>query len=326
MPRNTTVIALAWAASMLLSQPARADGPFQATGFKVGEVSDTTAIVWTRLTLRRKRNPIDGPAVSVEYVKSGDEAKPRGWTAKAIIFEQGVTVRDVREAVPGTDGDVRVLYRPAKSDADWQEVDGLRDFTRQFTLSELQPGTRYEVKVESRSIEGESEESALGGFRTAPPARDAARVVFTVSTGQRHGDRDRPDGFKIYPEMLKLDPNFFIHTGDAVYYDHLAKTVDLARYHWQRTYSWPTNVEFHNRVSSYFFKDDHDTWKNNCWPTMQSPAMHDGPGKTIWGEAQKNWFKQTFQESDATFRILVSPTPIIGPDRFITQPLCTESA
>ena len=36
-------------------------GPFQATGIKVGEVTDTTAIVWTRLTLRPERNSSDRP-------------------------------------------------------------------------------------------------------------------------------------------------------------------------------------------------------------------------------------------------------------------------
>lgn len=41
--------------------------------------------------------------------------------------------------------------------------------------------------------------------------------------------------------------------------------------------------------------------------------MPDGPGKTIWGETQKQWLKDTLLESDATFKLLISPTPIIGP-------------
>ena len=41
----------------------------------------------------------------------------------------------------------------------------------------------------------------------------------------------------------------------------------------------------------------------------------DGPGKTIWGETQKKWFFDTVRASDATFRVLVSPTPLVGPDR-----------
>jgi alkaline phosphatase D len=43
-------------------------------------------------------------------------------------------------------------------------------------------------------------------------------------------------------------------------------------------------------------------------------AMPDGPKKTIWGAAQKAWLKRTLKESDATFKLLISPTPLVGPD------------
>ena len=47
----------------------------------------------------------------------------------------------------------------------------------------------------------------------------------------------------------------------------------------------------------------------------RSPNMMEaGPGKTLWGVEQKEWFKRTMLESDATFKILISPTPMIGPD------------
>lgn len=42
--------------------------------------------------------------------------------------------------------------------------------------------------------------------------------------------------------------------------------------------------------------------------------MADGPDKTIWGETQKEWLKTTLLESDAVFKILVTPTPMVGPD------------
>jgi alkaline phosphatase D len=43
--------------------------------------------------------------------------------------------------------------------------------------------------------------------------------------------------------------------------------------------------------------------------------LPDGPAKTIWGPDQMAWFKETYAQSDATFKVLISPTPIIGPDR-----------
>ncbi len=45
-------------------------------------------------------------------------------------------------------------------------------------------------------------------------------------------------------------------------------------------------------------------------PNMAEP----GPDKTLWGAEQLAWLKETLLESDATFKILISPTPMIGPD------------
>lgn len=39
------------------------------------------------------------------------------------------------------------------------------------------------------------------------------------------------------------------------------------------------------------------------------------PSSSIWGEEQKKWFEETVTKSDATFKILMSPTPVVGPDR-----------
>lgn len=41
----------------------------------------------------------------------------------------------------------------------------------------------------------------------------------------------------------------------------------------------------------------------------------DGPGKTIWGHDQKEWLFRTLKESDAAFKLLITPAPILGPDR-----------
>jgi alkaline phosphatase D len=41
----------------------------------------------------------------------------------------------------------------------------------------------------------------------------------------------------------------------------------------------------------------------------------DGTDKSIWGKEQKKWFVETMEASDATFKVLLSPTPVVGPDR-----------
>jgi alkaline phosphatase D len=345
----------------------------QATGIKIGEVTHDSAIVWTRLTRSAQRVGAEAPMPEVRYRdpstgELGGRGKGRPDKMPVVTFPDGSTIETIEGAVPGAPGQVRVLHRVAGASdwraTSWHPVNRQRDFTRQFKLSGLAANTPYQLRIEAKA-DGQGEGQVVeGAFRTAPRPDQTDRVVFTVSTGQAYPDQDAPrGGYKIYPQMLKLDPDFFVHTGDILYYDKLAKTLELARWHWQRMYSLPTNVAFHRQVASYFIKDDHDTWRNDCWPSMQnnfmgqftfkqgldvfleqvpmgertyrtfrwgkdlqiwlvegrdfrSPnTMPDGPAKTIWGEEQKAWFKQTVSQSDATFRILISPTPLVGPDR-----------
>lgn len=352
---------------------ANAGPPHFATGIKIGEVTPTSAIVWVRLTGDEQPVRKDGPMPRVVYVgpqgerSEGRPARPHDWTPE-VLYPDGVTVAELAGAAPGTRGEVRVRYRP-QGEGDWQVtpwrfVDPAQDFTTQITLNDLRPNTRHELRIESRGAGKLPGATMEASFCTAPDEAMHARVVFTVSTGQEYADQDAEEGgFRIYDSMLKLEPCFFVHTGDIVYFDSLAKDLELARWHWARTYSLPTNVRFHRQAASYFMKDDHDTWQNDCWPTMNSRFMGeftfaqgqalfreqtpmgdqtyrtfrwgrdlqiwlvegrdfrsantdaDGPDKTIWGAEQKAWFKRTVEASDATFRVLISPTPLVGPDR-----------
>ncbi len=43
--------------------------------------------------------------------------------------------------------------------------------------------------------------------------------------------------------------------------------------------------------------------------------LKDGPDKTIWGEEQKKWFYETVAQSNSTFKVLITSSPILGPDR-----------
>lgn len=40
----------------------------------------------------------------------------------------------------------------------------------------------------------------------------------------------------------------------------------------------------------------------------------DSPSKTLWGEQQKEWLMNSLKESTAMYKVIVSPTPIVGPD------------
>jgi alkaline phosphatase/alkaline phosphatase D len=42
--------------------------------------------------------------------------------------------------------------------------------------------------------------------------------------------------------------------------------------------------------------------------------MADGPEKTIWGQEQRAWLQRTLRESDAAWKFIITPTPMVGPD------------
>ncbi|MEN9574826.1 MAG: hypothetical protein RL514_2681 [Verrucomicrobiota bacterium] len=341
------------------SEAAEAAGPFQAMGTRAGEVTDSTAIVWTRLTVAPVRN--NGGVVIPKRAK---EERKRGKSESKV----NVPVEQLEGACPGAPGRVQLRYgtREDLSDAKVTDVAmaaAENDFICEFKLTGLKPGTVYHYASE---ILGAQKEAAFRGkFDTAPAPDAPGNLRFCVMTCQGYPDRGHPDGHHIYPAMLALKPQFTCLTGDLVYYDSnepIAVTERLARYHWERMFSLPRLVEFNRNHSTYWLKDDHDTLSNDSGPgasmgeftfvqgqkifRQQAPMNDDGPDyrtvrwgrdlqvwftdgrdfrsknksqdsaeKTIWGAEQKAWFKRTVKESDATWKVLVSPTPLVGPDR-----------
>ncbi len=352
------------------------DGPYQATGIKIGEVADDQAIVWTRLTQRPQRIGTEAPNPVFLYREPGNDElqeappgrfHPHDWVP-VVQYPEGSSIEFIEGAVIGTAGEVRVQYRPINAtdwrSTSWEPVDPEADFIRQFTLAGLTPATEYVLRVEGRSLGSDTVGSVLdGSFATAPAPDQPARVVFGAVTGTEIDDQDAPEGgFKIHGHMIEYGVDFFVHTGDIIYYDAWAKNRDLARWGWSRMFSLPTKFDFHRQVPTYFMKDDHDTWQDDTWPSQFSRYMGDftfqdgvelfkeqvpmgeltyrtfrwgqdlqiwlvegrdyrsantdpdGPEKTIWGVEQLAWFKETVEASDATFRVLISPTPLVGPD------------
>ncbi len=332
----------------------------QATGVKVGEVSSDSAIVWTRLTAEPERRseglPIRGRPEKPEPGEPIEQINPD----------------EIQGAAPGAPGFVRLRYADNVNFFDpvateWFAVEAATDFTHHFRLEGLEPATVYYFEVQTSDPDGTTRHKPVNGrFETAPLPDEYRRVAFTAVTGQSNRDNDDPEGFKIYKSMLELAPQFIVPTGDTVYYDSdapLVTSIDLARFHWHRMYSFPTLVRFHLSVPGYWEKDDHDSYHNDNWPGMsreymgtfsweqglqvyaeqvpmsdlpyrtfrwgkglqvwvvegrdfRSPnTMPDGPEKSIWGAQQKQWLKDTLLASDADWKVLVSPTPIVGPDR-----------
>lgn len=343
----------------LLTSTYAGGGPtvFLGNGMKIGEVKQSSAIIWTRLTVSPEMN-----WNGAKFIPSDDKE-----VSMADQIPAGKTLADMEGALPGRGGQVRLTYESEDGDkqsTDWEWVATKADYTRKFWLKDLKPATKYKLTLESRDAKKNPGQTITGSFHTAPGWGKVAPVRFTVVTGQDYPRRDdKLMGHKIYPHMQSLGLDFFVHTGDIEYYDKAdpyATNVELARFKWNRLYALPNQRDFHTKVSSYFIKDDHDTLKNDSWPGQtygeitweqglalfpesfpvtkknyrtirwgkdlqiwlvegrdfrSRNTMPDGPDKSIWGEEQKAWFKKTVQASNATFRILISPTPLVGPDR-----------
>jgi len=303
-------------------------------GLKIGAVTAESAIVWTRLTR---------------------DVPNRGGRAQNVWH-------------PRVEGDVQLSVWPEDRLDELkrfeQRAEDERDTTVQFRLTDLEPSTEYNLLLWGRPDGTETTVELTGSFRTAPDASTPAPVSFGVVSCQAWRFRDvGSDGFRTYDTLDRMDPDFFVHTGDIVYYDQgdlLGRSVRNARKHWRRTYSLPLLTEFHNDTPSYFLKDDHDITDDDCWPgqrygdltfeegvsifkehnptgevpyrtvrwgedlqiwllelrEFRSPnTMPDGPEKTILGERQLRWLQETIDRSDASFRVIISPSIFVGPDR-----------
>ncbi len=269
-----------------------------------------------------------------------------------------------------------------------------RDFIARASFTGLKPSTTYRLQTQI----GASAESLRVGptatFKTHPCVVNSERIRFAVVTGMNyakfHGDNridlkthllqnntelpspyagaDKHLGYPALASILRLKPDFFVGTGDNVYYDTpkspRAETIPQMRQKWHEQFVQPRYHKLFAAVPTYWMIDDHDYRIDDCDNTgdyepspetgrrmmleqlpvaaaddpdaktyrthrvsrdlqiwlpenrmYRSPnAMTDGPGKSIWGVEQKQWLKETLAASDATFKLLISPDPMIGPD------------
>ncbi len=313
-------------------------------------------------------------------------------TASSALVQTRLTTTatlDVHGDLPGAKGVVAFAWgeRPDLADAVQTEfipASSHHDYTARAALNGLKPHTRYYF----RAIYGpDSSTLQLGdicSFTTHPgPTIDTA-VSFIVGSCMNynkfmHGKagnagpvitatpEDKRLGFPAFASMRALQPDFFIGTGDVVYYDNpyrVAETVAELRQCWHEQFRFPRMIEFFQNVPTYWSKDDHDFRYNDSdnatdrlplpptgielfreqlpivpmhdsitptyrtyrvskdlqiWITegrdYRSPnAMEDGPGKTLWGSEQRAWLQRTLLASTAKWKILITPTPMVGPD------------
>jgi alkaline phosphatase/alkaline phosphatase D len=293
--------------------------------------------------------------------------------------------------VPGAAGVARFELSTDPEFADafttvWLEAVPERDFIVKTRVAGLDSGTRYYYRLEFGRSERDTELGPRRTFKTLDGSEVASAASFVVVTGMNYAPfhllyqgEDKQLGYPTLPTILGMRPDFFVATGDNVYYDiptmgdHIpeqyrrpaATTEVTMRRKWHEQLVQPRYVELFAEVPTYWEKDDHDYRYSDCdntspdeppspelgqrifleqvpvvdpsdtepttyrthrvnrdlqiWLTEgrdhRSPnMMASGPDKTMWGIEQREWLERTLLESDATFKVLISPTPLIGPD------------
>jgi len=314
-------------------------------------------------------------------------------TANSVLLQSRLT------AIPGpeleTDGDVpgaagwgyfewsESTDFAGASRSKWLEARPEHDFILRLGIEGLKPGTLYHYRLIFSEDKTNPKTGPTRTFKTLPDPTADAPLSFLMGScqnyaffmngadgkGSKASDEDKQLGYPSYAAMLTLKPDFFIGTGDIVYYDHpaktTAKTLPELRRKWHEQFRFPRMIDFFAVTPAYWSKDDHDFRYNDAdlggakapdaptgielfreqmpihrgseatLPTYRTHRVHrhlqlwfvegrdyrspnamaDGPDKTIWGAEQREWLQRTLKESDAIWKVIITPTPMVGPDR-----------
>jgi len=339
-----------------------------------------------------RSRPMSIPDSSIFHAQGEMAGEPSSYS---IILQTRLTASPgaINGEVPGKKGIARIIIdtdstfgTPAYTH--WKIAWSDNDYYIRWKIDTLSQNTRYYYRLEYGMHVNFAKKGAVRSFKTLPGQSSGTAVNFVVVTGMNYakfhyGPNGTPDftkpgaytgtdkqlGYPALQSILKLHPDFFIGTGDNVYYDHpsgkwAATDSTSMRKKWHEQFVQPRFIALFSSTPTYWEKDDHDFRYNDCdttgdrlpgnvlgkrifleqmpfiedettphptyrtrrinrdlqiWMTegrdYRSPNKSpDGPGKSIWGKEQLQWLEQTLKSSDATYKILISPTPLVGPD------------
>jgi len=282
------------------------------------------------------------------------------------------------------------------------QLGSVSEFIIKHQFTGLQPGKRYYYRLRIGPDDKPEKTSDTATFKTLPGQYRYEDVSFVAVTGMNYyhhyfgkyeaaaayKGEDKALGYPALETIRNLGPDYFIGTGDNVYFDHPNKRSfqravaegknpapgyfdgkevtdeDGMRRKYHLQFSQPRFKALLASMATYWEKDDHDYRINDSDPYTDFPISHelgiknfkeqlpvtpprepdavtyrthrmnqdlqiwllegrdyrsdnkmpDGPEKTLWGKNQLAWLKNTLLASDATFKIIISPTPLVGPD------------
>lgn len=326
-----------------------------STGLKIGEVSSTSAILQTRLcgTARpipakheRKEAPFRHPLSFDETMPvkqmDGAVAGKEGWVRFRLSTKQDTLYTPWQKAEAQNDFIVKSSVKNLRPNTSYEILaegkerhsDIPNSLLGNFTTTPLKEHSQDVLFTVSSCQYFWDFDDAERGFK----AYDAMRKLkpnFHCQTGDYvYYDKPGPlaftveqarhkwsamnawpslhDFYNVTPlylqkddhDLLKDDASPFssnygaldFETGVKLWYEQAPVDPDKPF----RSFRWGKDLELW-LVEGREFRSDN--------------AAPDGPSKTIWGKEQKAWIQKGVENSDATFKLIISPTPVVGPDR-----------
>ncbi|MBM3813324.1 MAG: alkaline phosphatase [Acidimicrobiia bacterium] len=327
----------------------------QATGVRTGEVSSTSAVIWgrrTRDSLRRAdglvRKGQRGTTLPVEFDISslqgscpGEEGQLRvivrqsdgkkvhdsGWgsAGAASDFTRQFTITKLRP-------DTAHTYTMETRAGAGMKVDGV--LTGQFrtapAASVLAP-----VTLAMMSCQKYSQTDSPGGFLIYDAIRKMQPHAYLSVGDNVYYDSDDPVVNSVemaryhwhrmfsqakLVECLRAVPGYWVKDDHDCYSDDcwpgmVNETMNPFTFE-QGLKIFPEQVPMGPRpYRSFRWGRALEIWLLEGRDYRTANPTQDGPSKSIWGPRQKRWLQQSLTASDAHWKLIISPTPVVGPDR-----------
>ena len=326
-----------------------ASSAYHATGTRVGEVTHNSATAWTRLTQHPTRNT-NGVLIPGRTTGKTPPVTP---TVPADQLEGACPPASGRIRLAySTDANLKAARRTPWVDVSAAQdgihsfhLKGLKPATTYYYAAESsssfrgsfqtapEPNATTPVRFCVMTCQAYPDRGHTDGHAIYP-AMQAAKPNFAVLTGDLvYLDEDQPRATSQrlaryhWERMFSLPRLVEFNRHTSTYWlkdDHDTLTNDswpgltqgeLTFEQGQRIYNEQAPLNDGPAYRTFRWGRDLQIWFSEGRDNRSPNSMPDGPTKTIWGAAQKAWFQKSVLASDATFKILVSPTPFVGPDR-----------
>ncbi|QDT15009.1 alkaline phosphatase D family protein [Alienimonas californiensis] len=323
---------------LLLAAPAVAHAAGFANGVKIGEVTPASAVLWVRLTADDEAgNPV------------------REWTADAPNWTVPGLVGEVRFRIRANDSeDERTTdWTAVDGDCDYchqTTVDGLEPDTRYQVVAEARSGDETATFDASfRTAPAADSEAPLlftvstcQEFDTSDDFEHGHRIyrsmltlepAFFVQTGDTlYYDRTEPlakdmataryrwNRMYAFPNFVAFHrriPSYWMHDDHDLLKDDAWPGQTYGDLTWDQGLKiWDEQIPQSDKPYRSFRWGEHvEIWLPEGREFRSPNTMPDGPDKTIFGEEQWRWLETSMRDSDATFKLFLSATPVVGPDR-----------